>query len=154
MWSLLDADQEIPWADQPLEYFFKFRFWFQEYQEKGPDGKPSHLAIKRGAGYDIGAGPSGAGAEFDVPKCAEGMDGCTLEDGTWVYTTTGTMKGSGKLVAAHFHWCVGACVRSLCLSPPRRCPPLCHPLCLNASPLSRLFIHHLTIRPVSVRQPH
>ena len=26
-WSLLDADQEIPWQDQPLEYSLKFRFW-------------------------------------------------------------------------------------------------------------------------------
>ena len=26
-WSLLDADQEIPWRDQPLEYSLKFRFW-------------------------------------------------------------------------------------------------------------------------------
>ena len=31
MWSLLDADQEIPWADQPIEYHIKYRFWVQEY---------------------------------------------------------------------------------------------------------------------------
>jgi len=29
MWSLLDADQDIPWQDQPLNYSLKFRFWFQ-----------------------------------------------------------------------------------------------------------------------------
>lgn len=29
MFSLLDADQEIPWADQPLVYHQKFRFWVQ-----------------------------------------------------------------------------------------------------------------------------
>ena len=34
MWSLLDADQDIPWADQPLNYSIKFRFWFQEYNAK------------------------------------------------------------------------------------------------------------------------
>jgi len=28
---LLDADQEVPWQDQPLEYYFKWRFYFQEY---------------------------------------------------------------------------------------------------------------------------
>ena len=33
MWSLLDADQEIPWADRPLEYHLKFRFWAQPYNE-------------------------------------------------------------------------------------------------------------------------
>ena len=26
MWSLLDADQEIPWPDQPLEFVHKWRF--------------------------------------------------------------------------------------------------------------------------------
>jgi hypothetical protein len=31
MWSLLDADQEIPWADQPLSYQIKHRFWVQDY---------------------------------------------------------------------------------------------------------------------------
>merc|ERR1712196_499727 len=30
-WHLLDADQEIPWKDQPLSYHFKWRFYFQEY---------------------------------------------------------------------------------------------------------------------------
>ena len=30
-WHLLDADQEIPWADQVLSYHFKFRIYFQEY---------------------------------------------------------------------------------------------------------------------------
>ena len=31
-WHLLDADQEVPWQDQPLTYQFKFRFYFQEYE--------------------------------------------------------------------------------------------------------------------------
>jgi hypothetical protein len=26
-WSLLDADQEIPWTDQPLVFHHKYRFW-------------------------------------------------------------------------------------------------------------------------------
>ena len=30
-WRLLDADQTVPWEDQPLEYHLKFRYWFQEY---------------------------------------------------------------------------------------------------------------------------
>ena len=33
MWSLLDADQEIPWADQPLVFHHKYRFWVQPYNE-------------------------------------------------------------------------------------------------------------------------
>jgi hypothetical protein len=27
MWSLLDADQTIPWVDQPLIFSHKYRFW-------------------------------------------------------------------------------------------------------------------------------
>merc|ERR1712113_716798 len=33
MFSLLDADQDIPWPDQPLEYHLKMRFWYQDYDE-------------------------------------------------------------------------------------------------------------------------
>ena len=32
MWSLLDADQEVPWQDQPLRYYQKYRFYYQEYK--------------------------------------------------------------------------------------------------------------------------
>eukprot|EP01043_Picozoa_sp_COSAG02_P047716 COSAG02_NODE_4603_length_5176_cov_2.346267_2_plen_105_part_00 len=28
-WHLLDADQEVPWPDQKLTYYFKWRFYFQ-----------------------------------------------------------------------------------------------------------------------------
>ena len=27
-----DADQEIPWQAQPLRYFQKYRFYYQEYK--------------------------------------------------------------------------------------------------------------------------
>lgn len=33
LWSLLDAEQEIPWPDQPQVYHQKFRFWVQPYNE-------------------------------------------------------------------------------------------------------------------------
>ena len=29
MWSLLDADQDIPWQDQPITYYLKWRVYFQ-----------------------------------------------------------------------------------------------------------------------------
>ena len=31
MWSLLDADQDIPWTDQPLVFHHKYRFWVQPF---------------------------------------------------------------------------------------------------------------------------
>lgn len=106
MFSLLDHDQDIPWPDQPLEYSLKFRFWYQDYNSS------YHTNVVRGAGWDLGAGPSGVGAEYDVPKCADGVAGCSRgADGTWVHTIMGTFKGSGHPVAAHMH-----CHAPTCLS--------------------------------------
>lgn len=99
MWSLLDADQEIPWTSQPLRYKMKFRFWYQDYNAS------YHQNVKRTT-WGI-ASP----VEYDVPKCSEGIEGCSVVNGTWIHTITGTFQGSGKLVAAHFH-----CHAPTCLS--------------------------------------
>ena len=32
MYSLLDADQEVPWTDQPLRYWQKYRFYYQPFE--------------------------------------------------------------------------------------------------------------------------
>jgi len=108
MWSLLDADQKIPWADTPLVYNLKFRIWAQPYDDK------VHTTVQRTT-WGI-ASP----VEYDVPKCAEGVVGCTRAtnasggDGSgngWVHTINGTFKGGGRLAAAHFH-----CHAPTCLS--------------------------------------
>jgi hypothetical protein len=92
MWSLLDADQEIPWPDQPLEYTQKFRFYYQPYNAS------YHKSLKSTT-WGI-ASP----VEYEVPKCAEGLMGCErLANGEWVHTITGTFQATGKLAAAHFH---------------------------------------------------
>jgi hypothetical protein len=92
MFSLLDADQEIPWPDQPLEYHLKMRFWYQDYDES------HHTNVKRTT-WGI-ASP----VEYDVPKCADDVKGCSKDEkGNWVHTIRGTFKGNGYLVAAHFH---------------------------------------------------
>lgn len=107
MFSLLDADQDIPWPDQPLEYHLKFRFWVQEYNAS------YHTDVSRTT-WGI-ASP----VEYDVPKCAPGIMGCEQQkDGSWVHTITGTYEGGGRLVAAHFH-----CHAPVCLSIAMyRCP--------------------------------
>lgn len=56
-WHLLDADQEIPWQDQPLEYYKKYRVYFQEYNAS------HHRQITR---VDWSPTPG----EYDVPSCA------------------------------------------------------------------------------------
>ena len=108
MWSLLDADQDIPWADTPLVYSLKFRIWAQPYDPK------VHTNVRRTT-WGI-ASP----VEYDVPKCEEGVVGCSRAtkasggDGSgrgWVHTINGTFSGGGKLAAAHFH-----CHAPTCLS--------------------------------------
>ena len=121
MWSLLDADQDIPWPDQPLEYHFKYRFWYQRYNGTGGGAggdTPTHRTITGGWGANLGAGGGGLGAEFDVPKCSEGMEaqGCSRgPDGTWVHTVVGIQRpdvhAGIQLVAAHMH-----CHAPTCLS--------------------------------------
>jgi len=99
MFSLLDADQEIPWVDQPLEYHLKFRFWVQEYNAS------YHTNLARTT-WGI-ASP----VEYDIPKCEAGMMGCSLQpDGSWIHTITGTFTGKGKLAVAHFHCHAPACL--------------------------------------------
>ena len=73
---------------------------------------PSHQNVKRTT-WGI-ASP----VEYDVPKCADGVAGCSRgADGTWVHTIRGTYEAwvgagtQGKLVAAHFH-----CHAPTCLS--------------------------------------
>mmetsp|Transcript_3494 Transcript_3494/g.10810 ORF Transcript_3494/g.10810 Transcript_3494/m.10810 type:complete len:746 (+) Transcript_3494:757-2994(+) len=100
MFSLLDADQQIPWVDQPLVYHQKFRFWVQPYNAS------YHTNVKRTT-WGI-ASP----VEFDVPKCAPGVMGCEKDPktGSWVHTIRGTYGGGGKLVAAHFHCHAPTCL--------------------------------------------
>jgi len=92
MFSLLDADQEIPWVDQPLAYHLKFRFWYQDYNAS------YHKNVKRST-WGIGSL-----VEYDVPKCSADIQGCELDsNGDWIHTITGTYTGNDYMVAAHFH---------------------------------------------------
>jgi len=113
MWSLLDADQEIPWPDVPIEYRLKFRFWVQPYE-------PTYHTNVRRVTLGI-ASPT----EYDVPKCAEGVPGCSFEvvnnevsgetKHRWVHTIRGTFQANkhvGRLVAAHFHCHAPTCLRT------------------------------------------
>jgi len=104
MWSLLDADQEIPWADQPLVLHHKYRFWVQPYQED------YHTELT--LGETVGSALLiGSPWELDVPKCAEGVAGCSLVDGTWIHTIMGNTVGKHNFAALNFH-----CHAPTCLS--------------------------------------
>jgi len=109
MWSLLDADQEIPWPDQPLEYHLKVRFWVQPYEPK------YHTPVSHHATWGI-ASP----VEYDIPKCNATIPGCSPVPGShnpngaegkeWIHTIEGVYPGSGNLSAAHFHCHAPTCI--------------------------------------------
>eukprot|EP00931_Biecheleriopsis_adriatica_P087805 TRINITY_DN62221_c0_g1_i1.p1 TRINITY_DN62221_c0_g1~~TRINITY_DN62221_c0_g1_i1.p1 ORF type:complete len:638 (-),score=78.15 TRINITY_DN62221_c0_g1_i1:87-1958(-) len=104
MWSLLDADQEIPWPDRPLVFHHKYRFWVQPYDKSYH--KPLTLGESVGAALLLGSP-----WEYDVPRCAPGVAGCSMENGTWVHTIKGNRLGSRTFVSLNNH-----CHAPTCLS--------------------------------------
>jgi hypothetical protein len=93
MWSLLDADQDIPWPETPLVYQQKWRFWIQPYNAS------YHTQLKRTT-WGIGSP-----VEYDVPKCGPDVRGCSKDpkSGRWIHTIRGEYSAGGDIVAAHFH---------------------------------------------------
>lgn len=97
-WHLLDAHQEVPWMDQPLTYWLKWRLYFQEYN-------PAEHKVA----YDWTFGIGGSTGEYDVPKCAPGTppEECFHE-------ITGVITPPGKnmhFVASHYHCHAPTCLR-------------------------------------------
>jgi len=105
MWSLLDADQEIPWQDKPLVYYQKYRFYFQEYEQ----GR--HIVSVPRVSWGIAA--AGGHAEYDVPQAPAGTP---VEDAKYliwgVVTPGGEWMNSTNLhlAAIHFHCHAAACL--------------------------------------------
>ena len=101
MWSLLDADQVIPWADQRLKFHHKYRFWIQPYTK----GYHTPLEYGNGAGFYLGSP-----YEYDVPKCDATVPGCTLVDGSWVHTIHGSKMGNPGMASLNFHCHAPTCI--------------------------------------------
>eukprot|EP00039_Didymoeca_costata_P007143 m.96741 g.96741 ORF g.96741 m.96741 type:complete len:361 (-) comp13558_c0_seq1:40-1122(-) len=102
-WYLLDAEQELPWEDQPLVYYKKFRVYFQEYNAS------HHKQIFR---LDWGIGAGGNHDEYDVPQCAPGtkVEECNHTiTGTWTPIPANAPKT--HLVALHHHCHAPTCLR-------------------------------------------
>ena len=102
-WHLLDADQDIPWADQPLVYYKKFRVYYQPYNAS------FHKQIQR---HDWGIGADSDHAEWDVPKCPEGTPTPQCNHtitGTWMPVPPGGQDQ--YMVLAHFHCHAPTCLK-------------------------------------------
>jgi len=66
--SLLDKAQEIPWQDQPLEYYLKFRFYFEEYKKPSHASEsPSHQQLIR-----LWWQTEAYAGEYDIVQCRDG----------------------------------------------------------------------------------
>lgn len=66
--SLLDQGQENPWAGQYLEYYLKFRFYFQEYQPENSESRPSHHNLVR-----LYWQTESFAGEYDIVQCKDGV---------------------------------------------------------------------------------
>ena len=111
-WVLLDADQEVPWQDRPLEIYKKYRVWFQEYRAAAaspPPSAPPHLNVVR---QDWGIGADHDHAEYDVPRCRPGTPRarCThTATGTWMPVPPGGQDMF--MVLSHHHCHAPTCLR-------------------------------------------
>ncbi len=103
MWSLLDADQPIPWEDTPLVLHHKYRFWAQPYDAT------AHTRVT--LGESVGSLLLlGSPWEYDVPACDRHVAGCALVNGTWIHTVTGNALGQGRYVTLNNHCHAPACL--------------------------------------------
>jgi hypothetical protein len=99
-WSLLDADQEIPWVDQPLLLHHRYRFWVQ------PFNNVTTKSLVRSGNWGLGSP-----IELDVPKCAAGVKGCWQDEtGMWIHTVKGADVHKGTLATIHFHCHAPTCL--------------------------------------------
>jgi len=118
-WTLLDADQSIPWSNVTLTYVHKFRFWFQEYDAA------VHTNVLRTT-WGI-ASP----VEYDVPQCAPGTptkDCVHSISGLGMFAGPRAPSGPDmRLVAAHFHCHAPTCLSIALYS----CNPSVHTECAN-----------------------
>jgi hypothetical protein len=108
-WHLLDAEQEVPWQDQPLVYYKKFRIWFQEYSPATRGHPASHVQVIR---HDWGIAADGDHAEYDVPIAKEGTppkQRTHTITGTWVPVPQ--PSPDYFLVLSHHHCHAPTCLR-------------------------------------------
>jgi hypothetical protein len=108
LWSLLDADQEIPWTDTPLVLHHKWRIYVQ------PFNASYHTRLTYGFDASL---LIGSPYEYDVPNCSAtggGVPGCALggpDNKTWIHTITGAKRGTDTFAQLNFH-----CHAPTCLS--------------------------------------
>ena len=109
-WKLLDADQDIPWADQPLVLYKKFRVYYQPYNAS------FHRNIQR---HDWGIAADNDNAEYDILPCVPGtaQGNCrhTIQ-GTWVpipgvATPPAAGDDNAYLILVHGHCHAPTCLK-------------------------------------------
>ena len=94
----MDAAQAQPWPNQPLIYWNKYRFYYQEYQPR------FHVIALPRAVWAIGAFIG----EYDVPQCKPGTPVADCKHEIW-----GVVRPAGDnlhVAAMHFHCHAPTCL--------------------------------------------
>jgi hypothetical protein len=123
-WHMLDADQDVPWMDQPISYYMKYRLYYQEFQgasstttttsndEDTEGGNSTIVTTTTPAShinaFDLTWSIAGATGEYDVPRCPEGTP--TNE---CFHEISGSIVPPGTdfhFVAAHYHCHAPTCI--------------------------------------------
>jgi len=104
-WSLLDQAQGQPWPEQPLVYYQKYRFYFQEYDPS------KHVVALPRAVWAIGAFIG----EYDVPQCKPGTPTAECKHEIWGVVQPGAGGGAIKgvplhITSIHFHCHAPTCL--------------------------------------------
>jgi len=116
---LLDKDQN-PWADQPLTFWAKWRFYFQEFTNSSETG-PSHENLVRffhdggGAGeYDVVKAPEGTDPEYAIYQITTHLqvkDAVDMCDARYSPHCAGPAKSGITLVYASGHCHAPSCLK-------------------------------------------
>ena len=123
-WHMLDADQDVPWMDQPISYYMKYRLYYQEFQgassttttttnDDDTEGGNSTIVTTTTpashiSAFDLTWSIAGATGEYDVPRCPEGTP--TNE---CFHEISGSIVPPGTdfhFVAAHYHCHAPTCI--------------------------------------------
>ena len=95
LFTLLDQNQTTPWQDEPLVYHHKWRIWYDPtpVEDIMRLPLPADVPIIQNV-LQFNWGGMASPTEYDVPKCGEGVYGCsrTGVNGSWVHTHNGTWQ--------------------------------------------------------------
>ncbi len=88
---LLDKNQTKPWKEKQMSFHHKWRIYYKE--TSAADSDHASPVIRDVTQFNWAG--MGSPTEYDVPKCTDGVFGCSKDtNGDWVHTMNGTWQVS------------------------------------------------------------